>query len=523
MRNGNCYLRLAACVLWAAPVLAEVGTRAATLPPDPTNAALLYYQALLLLPEPNEAEEELMRNTPMDTILDYLRGAPIPFDPNVEPRLRELEAKYGSSRVYGSSPPHKGPASRSEAREGYELFSLQEKHDRQERTRGVDPNRAIRDYIARCRSSIELVWDATKLTQCDWGVQHSKGISCPQPQLRGIGRLVVALCADALIQAADGHTREALERCLAIRRVAHHIGHETVLLGALSGTEDRHAVRCALAILGHTKPDVGTMLWLRQKLFEEIDPGQSRIDTSDRDFEHILQSVRNNRAFLDQIHEMMRLKRQIQAELKEHPELKTGDAKITEVVDDLTEEEFASLTVKKFYALMGEESEQVTGELSDEALIALAAKPYTRFVDASVAVMESDMSYPDKINKLSDLEKELRAEYGGSRAGKLMMLTHPEKVLGLQIMIAAETEMARGYEQRLHSAARLNAWKAGIEVFLFRARNGRLPQTLPDGLPKDPYTGQDLRYEITEEGFALWLPDKNSPGSQYPLWEFKVQ
>jgi len=52
MYRRSSHLKLATCVLLAAPVLAAGGT----LPPDPTNAALLYYQAFLLLPEPNEVE-----------------------------------------------------------------------------------------------------------------------------------------------------------------------------------------------------------------------------------------------------------------------------------------------------------------------------------------------------------------------------------------------------------------------------------------------------------------------------------
>jgi len=131
--------------------------------------------------------------------------------------------------------------------------------------------------------------------------------------------------------------------------------------------------------------------------------------------------------------------------------------------------------------------------------------------------------YQDKIAELKNLEKKYRDQYGGSRHAKLMTLTHPEKVLGLRIMVMAGTEMARSYEFRLRSAARLNAIKAGIEIYLFKAKTGHLPQELPQGLPKDPYTGQDLRYEITEGGFSLSLPDKNTPGSEYPLWTFRVQ
>lgn len=49
----------------------------------------------------------------------------------------------------------------------------------------------------------------------------------------------------------------------------------------------------------------------------------------------------------------------------------------------------------------------------------------------------------------------------------------------------------------------MNAAKAAIEIYLIRAKTGELPDALPGGLPKDPYTCRDFGYDITDEGFAL--------------------
>lgn len=71
---------------------------------------------------------------------------------------------------------------------------------------------------------------------------------------------------------------------------------------------------------------------------------------------------------------------------------------------------------------------------------------------------------------------------------------------------------------------------AGIEVYLIRTRTGQLPEKLPESVPKDPFTGLDFRYEITEGGFTLSLPDKNvpKPDKRVPMqksrpYEFKVK
>jgi hypothetical protein len=41
-----------------------------------------------------------------------------------------------------------------------------------------------------------------------------------------------------------------------------------------------------------------------------------------------------------------------------------------------------------------------------------------------------------------------------------------------------------------------------------------LPETLPDYLPKDPFSGQDFEYEITEKGFVLRCRAKDILASQ---------
>lgn len=66
-------------------LLAAVGARAATLPPDPDNAALLYYQAYLLLPEPSVAEirargDVLLGGEPNETLRFYLKRADDAFE-----------------------------------------------------------------------------------------------------------------------------------------------------------------------------------------------------------------------------------------------------------------------------------------------------------------------------------------------------------------------------------------------------------------------------------------------------------
>jgi hypothetical protein len=51
--------------------------------------------------------------------------------------------------------------------------------------------------------------------------------------------------------------------------------------------------------------------------------------------------------------------------------------------------------------------------------------------------------------------------------------------------------------------AQINCTKAAIELYLILTKTGQLPEELPDNLPKDPFTGRDLLYKLRDYGFVL--------------------
>jgi hypothetical protein len=516
--------RKAICCFWGVIVLCTIRAHAAPLPPDPTNAALLYYQAFLLRPEPNEAEKELVYNGTMDKTYEYLRGAAAAFDPNVEPRLRELEAKLGPR------PARSGPMGLSDYYDLSLLSSLREEHARQERTRGIDPNRAIRDYIRRCQKAVEFAQTASELPECDWGIRHSQGIAFPLSQLTEIRSLAFVLRTDALIHAADGDYRMAFERCLMMRRVARQVGDDTYLLYGVSKALDCQALRCMQFVLGYMEPDADTLEWLKHQFGDEAFPLSSPARALRMDFEHVLQSLRNDKEMVSKVREAMRLKGQIRTLLRQESAPHVGHTETGQGAERVTDEELEELNeiMTRFkqepeQAAGNVESVRDTGDLTDEALVALAAKSYAAFLDSALGVMESDVSYRDKIPELTRLEEDIENEYGNNRVAKQMMLTHPERAMGLSVVIACSTELAGVYTLHVRHRADVNAVVAGIEIHLVNARQGRLPERLPEGLPRDPFTGRDFKYEITEDGFVLSLPDEDIAGDGRPPYGFRVR
>ena len=69
---------------------------------------------------------------------------------------------------------------------------------------------------------------------------------------------------------------------------------------------------------------------------------------------------------------------------------------------------------------------------------------------------------------------------------------------------------AASYSYQVGRLAYTNSVKAAVEVYLIVAKTGRLPEKLPEYVPKDPFTGLDFVYETTDEGFTLRCQGDNT-------------
>ena len=293
-------------------------------------------------------------------------------------------------------------------------------------------------------------------------------------------------------------------------------------------------MRCIEFVLGSMQQNadtIDTLRWVKGR-FQADDIGLSRLTRAlQMDLANVLQSVRNNTEMLDKARAAMQLKQQVRIAFQQEVAQQRGGAGISRDVNNVTEEELTEL--ERIMALFAEEPEEQSeatervaepDDLTDEALISLAAKPYGAFLEAGLGVMASDMSYPDKISELQKLEGDIRDEYGNSHTAQRMMLAHPERMLSLSIVIACTTSLAEVYTMYVRHVAHENALAAGIAVCLLNARQGSLPEALPEGVPKDPFTGRDFTYEITEHGFTLSLPDEGIvAGRRCGPFEFRVR
>ncbi len=79
------------------------------------------------------------------------------------------------------------------------------------------------------------------------------------------------------------------------------------------------------------------------------------------------------------------------------------------------------------------------------------------------------------------------------------------------------------YRLMVMDTANFNALTVALEIYLIKARTGSIPNVLPDNMPKDPFSGTDFEYKVTDEGFALRYSHGPYPELKSRWLEFKVR
>jgi len=140
-------------------------------------------------------------------------------------------------------------------------------------------------------------------------------------------------------------------------------------------------------------------------------------------------------------------------------------------------------------ALAGSPEEERTEEITtraNEEMLAKARRMYSDRVRAVLKTMSTPMSYEQAHAQLKQLEDVSDADDPASTLAG-----------------AFAPAMSGVCNSQTRTEAQAHALRAGIEVCLRKAETGKWPATLPAGLPKDPFSGEDFEYERTDVGFVL--------------------
>ena len=478
MMNIKHHVKKAVCNILAAVVLWSLAVHAAALPPELGSAAPLYLQAFPVCAEPNDAnsleEAALRRLGP-----DFVHKA---FDVNSFMRIAEaIEAEkaarrrieLGRSPIWG--PPERAVALPPEPDNAALLYyqAFLKRPEPNEATvgrlpevlRGAKPDVDMREYLTDCRPTVELAYAASQIRQCNWGIVYPDQQRLSYAVAWQMRQLSWVLNVYARTLAADGKYRDALDTCVRMHRVADHLGYDTYIMYLTWLHIDRLTLSCIQHIFRSMPPDIDTLTWLEGQLtVRGAPPLPSVWMETGRDIE--LQFVRTNPKRLEW------WRKQVEENTK-HSKAK---------------KDILSLT--------------------DEGVLLRACQSYDKFLNSVNRMVGSDIPYVEKYAELQRLRDELNQQ---PVSNPVILLQPPAE------------PVVSCYKIYVRQVAHFNAVKVAIEIYLATAKTGRLPDTLPDHLPKDPYSGRDFEYETTEDGFVLRCRVKAIDDNKVWQYEFKVR
>jgi len=153
---------------------------------------------------------------------------------------------------------------------------------------------------------------------------------------------------------------------------------------------------------------------------------------------------------------------------------------------------------------MPEIKEKVLGE--NEAFFAKNRACWNRAMDDVKAAF--GLGYPEAFAKIEQVTNEVRKDVMRTEA-PLVGLFFPacERIYSLDIKCRNE----------------YNAVKAGAAVYMIKAKSGKLPDSLPVGLPVDLFSGKDFEYKKSGDGFVLKCVGKDLSKDEIYEYKFKVK
>ncbi len=310
--------------------------------------------------------------------------------------------------------------------------------------RGIGSAEDARKYVDKYRAAIEAVEVAAQMRRCSWGIPMLRATGFSS-EVRGPAETIRFLfIADARLLAEGGDYAAAFQKLGRLRQFAAHAANNHTL-GTLAIYLEGNAVDSMCHIMGVMPPDAKLLAGLRDELaFDPLGPEWQP-------------------AALRAGFEQFKIK------------LRTDDSVLSDAKSSIL---FNSSEAEK----------KVVSNLDDDELVNRICEAYARFLDSVFGVLAEDLTFEQTIEKLDAV------------VDSSEQLDDPTRRWGWWVRARA---VPKGYDTLVCQEASLNALRTGVGVYLARAKTGRLPEVLPGGLAKDPFSGEDFKYEITPEGFVL--------------------
>ncbi|MBN1362118.1 MAG: hypothetical protein JW993_16100 [Sedimentisphaerales bacterium] len=323
---------------------------------------------------------------------------------------------------------------------------------------GVDEE--IEAYVRRNARAIKQFVDAGASPQCDWGIDYSEGLDVMMPQYAPLRNIAKIVLAEARIAGEAGDYARALDLCLAVHKAGVHIADGGIIISHLVAISlNEMANQCLTQLIPHVRDAPDLLVELRS-LILDVSGGIPSVKTAiNRDLHVFGGDLRRERV-----------------------------GYILEMVTD--------------FGITAERARII--RQADEAFFNANRQYFMGHLAAVLAAC--DLPYPQSYERLVALGEEPALE----------SKTNPDAILAAVLAPAVDKIVCLDLKARTH----FNAVGTALNLYLVRARTGRLPETLPEGMPKDLFSGKDFEYERDAAGFVLRCQAKDLAKDQTYEYRF---
>jgi hypothetical protein len=327
----------------------------------------------------------------------------------------------------------------------------------------IELNEKIEEHLTKNRRVIDIVLDAAGVDHCDWGLDYSQGTEVLLPPHHKAREIFALLAAEAKMQADRGNYRKALGCCMSIYRMARHLNERPIICYLVAAAINAANHRCMSQILSDMPQDTETLTWLKDEL-AELDKRPFSIEPS------------------------LSWKREAGI-------ISMSPEKIDNTVrSGLDDGPFKEKVIKKILA-------------ADKQFFEKNRAYWNEYMTSVQAAFE--LPYPQAYSKLKQLDEKPSKELG----------KNPDATL----TVACSPAWLKIYTISTRLGSHSNAVKNAVEIYIIKARTGKLPDTLPAGLPQDLFSGKDFQYKKTMDGFVLCCQAKDLDKNEAYEYEFKVK
>ncbi|MCK4999237.1 MAG: hypothetical protein KAS23_06870, partial [Anaerohalosphaera sp.] len=339
-------------------------------------------------------------------------------------------------------------------------------------------------YVNANRKAIELTIEASKLEYCDWGEQFS--LDDPNySTLDGILYLAELLLADIRIRLDSEEPQKLVQRCIDVYDITSHIDAKSSIGFVIKIVLEDKASDALALILSKESVNIDTLELLKHKLLEHQKSRTPFIDSFDHETARIaaeLEKATKAKAKSDMTFQDL---------FRDNEELRLCFYWQLAQVKDFNKENWGLVCPKNNYYYIQH----------SKAIRQAIQKPYQK-------------AYPE-IVRLE--EKALNDSHTKDE-------TTGKSTIHYDALSTSSMSSVKGvYSYSIRSDTHFNALLCAVDVYIIKAKTGKLPDALPANRAKDIFSGEDFVYERTVDGFVLRCRGKDVRKDKVHQWEFKVK